>query len=88
MFSNCNCSKIFCFFKTRRIIYIKHEISTVNVQTLIFNKICFIQTDSTPEIIYSTQFSKTNIQFSAFRCIPVCCTKAYVNQILALQKAI
>jgi hypothetical protein len=53
-----------------------------------FNKMCFIRTDSTPEIIYSTQASQTNIKISAFQLTPVRCAKAYFKYFFALSKAI
>ena len=49
---------------------------------------CFQQIDSTPEIIYSTQTSKTNTKISAFQPIQVRSAKTYVNQFLALPNAL
>jgi hypothetical protein len=52
-----------------------------------FDKIYFHQTDSTPQIFYSTQTSKIKIKIFYFRCILVRSAKAYVNQFFALPKA-
>jgi hypothetical protein len=49
---------------------------------------CFQKIDSKPEIIYSTQTSKTNTKISAFQPIPVRSAKTYVNQFLALPNAL
>ena len=52
-----------------------------------FNKIYVHQTDLTPDIIYSIQANNINRKISAFRCIPARSAEGYINQFVALPKA-
>jgi hypothetical protein len=70
-------------FQIALLIYINHQISTLNVQTHIF----VIKYISIKPIQHqkNVQYTKVNNKYSALLCIPVPSAKAYVNQFLTLR---